>query len=324
MPDWDHATFEPWEQRKARRAQEQAAADTSSSCGGRVIVSLPAEKPYTPGALHLRAIRPLNLAGLVPGEAATGAPEFREVYPSELVVDEAYQRNLSERSINLIRRIVAKWDWRRFKPPVVAVTDEGLEVIDGQHTAIAACTHPGVEKIPVMVVDAASQAARADAFIGHNRDRLGMTPMQIHYAALAAGDEDAQTIDQVCGRAAVRILRATPGNGVWLAGETVAVTAIGALVSRRGALKARVVLHALSEARLAPISTSQIKAAELVLYGKEYGDVEAADLSSAILSLGSAADQEARVFAAAHRVPIWQALGAIYYRRATRGRRRAS
>jgi hypothetical protein len=42
---------------------------------------------------------------------------------------------------------VANWDWRRFKPPVVARTATGLEVIDGQHTAIAAASHPDVLQI---------------------------------------------------------------------------------------------------------------------------------------------------------------------------------
>ncbi len=66
------------------------------------------------------------------------------VKPSTLLVDERYQRGLSERSIKLIRKIVSEWDWRAFKPPVVVDVGAGLEVIDGQHTAIGAATHGGM------------------------------------------------------------------------------------------------------------------------------------------------------------------------------------
>jgi len=252
------------------------------------------------------------------------------VDPAELLVDEAYQRTISERSLELIRKIVAQWDWRRFKPPVVARTPmpdggEGLVVLDGQHTAIAAATHPLVTRIPIMVVEAADRAAQAKAFVGHNRDRLGITPMQMHQAAMAAGDEDALTVDQVCQRAGVTILRNTPGNGVFKAGDTVAVIAIGALINRRGVQKARVILQVLTEARCAPVTAGQIKAVEMLLHEQDYaGEVEPSAITSALLTLGvSTAEQEAKVFAAAHKVPNWRALGVVIFRKAKRGRRRA-
>lgn len=271
-----------------------------------------------------RPVTPLNLVHVKPGIADTAEPVFETVDPLELLVDEAYQRQLSERSLDLIRKIVAGWDWRRFKPPVVARTAAGLVVLDGQHTAIAAATHPHVGRIPIMVVQAADQAAQASAFVGHNRDRLAITQMQMHFAAVAAGDEDALTIDQVCARAGVRILRSSPGNGLWKPRETVAVRAIGALINRRGAMRARIVLEALANADLAPINVRHIKAVELLLHGQEYaGQVEPADITSALMALGERAEGDAAVFAAAHRVELWRALGVVIFRRARRGRRRA-
>ena len=103
-------------------------------------------------------------------------------------------------------------------------------VVDGQHTAIAAAMHPDVSEIPIMIVPADSRAAQANAFVGHNRDRLNITPMQMHFAALAAGDEDAMTIDQVCQRAGVKMLRTPPAANVYRPAETVAVNAIGARI----------------------------------------------------------------------------------------------
>ncbi|WP_312595710.1 DUF6551 family protein [Brevundimonas sp.] len=272
----------------------------------------------------LRGVRPINLMGVDVASAEAAKPEFEWVDPGVLLVDDGYQRNLSERSVKLVRKICGSWDWRRFKPPVCARTDRGLEVIDGQHTAIAACSHPGVTEIPVMVVVAASRSDRAQSFIGHNRDRLNITPMQMHFAAAAAGDEDAQDIDRVCERAGVKLLKSTPGNGAWKPGETVAVKAIGALINRRGVVRAREVLEVLIKGQATPISTVQIRAVECLLHDDEYReDIDADGIVNAMLKLGFIADQEAAVFAATHKVPIFRALAIVLFRKGKRRARRA-
>ena len=267
----------------------------------------------------------MAVAGVTPGGAETAIPVFEWVDPCALLVDETYQRNLSERSVSLIRKIVGAWDWRRFKPPVVARCDDGFEVIDGQHTAIAAASHPAVQLIPVMVVEAADQAARASAFVGHNRDRIALTSTQMHAAAVAAGDEDALTIAQVCDRAGVILLKNPPGNGAFKPRETLAVASIRAVVNRRGAMKARQVMEVLAKAECAPISAAGIKAVDMLMFDSEYaGNIGSDDLTTVIRLLGAEADQEAKVFAAAHGVPLWRALGIVLFRRARRGRRRAA
>jgi hypothetical protein len=273
-----------------------------------------------------RAIAAINLPGVEPSEVVTGVPEFRWVDPASLLVDEVYQRNLSRGSMELIRKIVAGWDWTRFKPPVVADTADGMEVIDGQHTAIAAATHPAIGQIPVMLVAAPEMADRARAFVGHNRDRLTLSQVSIHYANVAAGDEDALTVQQVCERAGVRLLRFPPGNGDFKAGESLAIAAIRALVNRRGAMRARIVLQVLADAHCAPVRASGIKAVETLLHDQEYkGLVEAQDITSALMRLGSeTAEREASVFSAAHNVPVWRGLTVVLFREAKRGRRRAA
>lgn len=270
-----------------------------------------------------REIRRMELPQLTVAAIAGAPPVFEWVDPASLLVDQKYQRELSQRSITLIRRIVAAWDWRRFKPPVVARTEGGLEVIDGQHTAMAAASHPDITTIPVMLVEAAEMAQRAQAFIGHNRDRLGITPMQMHFAALAAGDPEASTLAQVCERAGVTVLKSTPAAGVFKPGDTVAVSGITALINRRGAMRARQVLEVLAKAHCAPVSAGGVKAVEMLLHDPEYvGQVEADAITSALLALGDAAEQQAKVFAAAHNVPVWKALGVTLFRKARRGRRR--
>lgn len=273
-----------------------------------------------------RKVKPIPLAGLHPLTVEPGVPlTFETVAPETLLVDETYQRELSRRSYQLVERIINTWDWRRFKPPVVARTPEGLMVIDGQHTAIAAASHPDIPVIPVMVVGDLSVSEQAQSFVGHNKDRLNLTKIQIHAAAVAAGDEDALTVNQVCERAGVKMLKIQPSGGDFRPGETMAVSAIETLVRRRGPQKARVVLQILAEAGCAPVSSLLIKAIEMLMHGQEYaGTVKPQDLTSAIMALGEdVIEREAAVFRAAHRVPQWRAAGVIIYRRARRGSRRA-
>jgi hypothetical protein len=257
-----------------------------------------------------------------PNTPKTNAPICEWVDPATLLVHPVYQRDLSKRSINLIRKIVNGWDWAKFKPPVVASTGEGFEVIDGQHTAIAAATHPAIEKIPVMVVTAHEVADRARAFVGHNTDRLNLSPAQLHYASVAAEDDDALTVHQVCKRAGVELVRYPPANGEWRPGQTLAVAAIRTLVARRGAMGARIVLQVLVEAGEAPMRANGIKAVEMLLYDPEYkSQVSASDLASTIAALGPRAIHDPRTFAATHNVPKWKGLASILFREARRGRR---
>lgn len=271
-----------------------------------------------------RAVKAIPVVGVEPTIADAPPPSFREVDPAALLVDDGYQRNLSERSVTLIRKIVGAWDWRRFKPPVCAETDQGLEVIDGQHTAIAAASHPAIHTIPVMVVVAAERSDRAQSFIGHNRDRVNITPMQMHFAAAAAGDEDALTINQVCERAGVTVLKSPPGNGIYKPGDTVAVRAIGALINRRGVIRAREVLQLLVGAKCAPVAAGQIKAVECLLHDGEFkGEIDAEAIASVLLAGAAAAEQEAAVFAATHGTALWKALAIVIFKKGRRRGRRA-
>jgi hypothetical protein len=145
-----------------------------------------------------RLIAPIEINGFEPGGTPRALPIFEMVKRETLLVDEGYQRDSSERSLKLVRKIVAGWDWARNKPPVAVLTDAGLELIDGQHTAIAAATHPDIAEIPVMIIEAPERADRAGAFISHNRDRVAVTATQLHVAAIAAGDAEAQAVQRVC------------------------------------------------------------------------------------------------------------------------------
>lgn len=280
----------------------------------------PAGAEDLPPTATLRSVQAIPTAGLTMKRPITGEPIFERVDPRELLVDEAYQRGLSDRSQRLIRRIVTQWDWRRFKPPVVALTDRGLEIIDGQHTAIAAATHPHIDKIPVMVVEAPEIAARAAAFVGHNTDRLNVTAVQVHIAKVASQEPEALTIERVLAVAGVTLLKTTPGRE-WRPGETVAVNAVAGLVRRQGERQARELLKMLADGECAPVTAAQIKAVESILVGDDSLDpIDPHDLVRAIRDAGFMAERDAKEFAAVHSLPVWKGLVHVWLKKCRRKR----
>lgn len=271
----------------------------------------------------IRRVRAIDCKGVTPNRPFGERPIMKWVDPGDLFVDETYQRNLSRRSMELIRQIVGNWDWRRFKPPIVAETSTGLEVIDGQHTAIAAATHTQISEIPVLLVRADERATRAGAFIGHNRDRISITSTQMYFAALAANDEDAETVQQVCARANITVLKHPPAGAEFRAGETMAVAAIARLIARRGVIKARLVLETVRAAELAPVSAAAIRATELLLFDPEFsGQIESGEITMTLAATGDLAESEAKLFGATHKMPFWRAYAAVIFRRRRRAARR--
>ena len=233
-----------------------------------------------------RTIVALPMSGITPNGVDDEKPDFRWVNPASLLVEEAYQRDLGERSYRMIRKIVGGWDWKAMKPPICSMGPDGsLVVIDGQHTAIAAASHPGVDLIPVMIVKADDLADRASAFVKHNSDRIAMTTMQVHHAALAAGDEVAVAMVEACRKAGARILRNPPSRGSFKVGETVAVATINRITSQKGAHFTGRVLRVLVQAMRAPLATAEIQAVSLLLSEPEWkGSILDEELSLLIRS----------------------------------------
>lgn len=296
------------------RSPLSAAANPEAAAG--------APEPSQPAAA-LRPIAALQIPDVDPAPPATEPPRFEPVAPTRLLVDETYQRNLSERSVTLIRRIVATWDWRAFKPPVVVDAGDGrFHVIDGQHTAIAAASR-GMETIPVQIVEAGLQEDRAKAFVRHNRDRINVTPTQLHHALVAAGDEDALTIAQVLERAGVRLLKFPPGAGRYQPGDFMGVSTLRSLIGRRHAAGARRVLQVCAEAKLTPISAAVVRAVECLLYDEEYaGQVADGDLTTTLREMGGDdVERAGKLIAAAHKCPLWRGVAVTLFRNTRKVRR---
>ena len=269
-----------------------------------------------------RPIVPLDVEGMTFSDPATLPPTLEWIDPTKLLVDDTYQRSISVKGQKLIRKILADFDWRKFKPPTIVQTEDGYEVLDGQHSAIAAASHPAIDKIPVLIVDAAARPDRASTFIGINRDRLAVNPMQLHSASVVSGHPIAMEIEAICREASINILRSARQPKDYKPGDTIAVRAIEALIKRQGRENAAALLGTLSAAGLAPISAAAIKAAEFLMLGLDEGDrVEAADLTLAIQAIGDQADREASLYAAEHDVPQWRGLASVWLRKTRRPRK---
>ncbi|MGI4886080.1 MAG: DUF6551 family protein [Janthinobacterium lividum] len=211
----------------------------------------------------------MPISGVTPAPLNGLPPEIRWVDPKLLHVEPEYQRNISEGSVALIRKIVKTWDWSRFKPPVCGQEGGKLFVVDGQHTAIAAASHGGIDKIPVVVIANLSLQQRAQAFIGHNRDRLNVTVMQMHFAALASGDEIAVALQQAADKAKVNILRYPPQGGFFKPRDLVCIGTASKLVKARGVNGCARALSLLAEAKRAPITAHELRATANLLWGSD-------------------------------------------------------
>lgn len=147
---------------------------------------------------------------------------------SALVVDPRYQRTTgSVRSRANIRQIAEAFTWAKFQPVTVTPAAIGAyAVIDGQHRIEAARMRPDITMVPCWIVSAPEVRAQARAFVGINRDRVAPTPIQMHHAAVAAGDPDALHITEVCAKAGVTIPTVQTASADLLPGHTLALAAI--------------------------------------------------------------------------------------------------
>lgn len=221
--------------------------------------------------MSLRSIAPIVEGKPLRRNPVAPPPKIAWLRLDQLVIDESYQRGLSHKSMALIRRLVERWDWNCFKPLSVALIAGGgqYEIIDGQHTALAAATHGSIETLPCLVLDVATVAERSAAFVGINRDRVSLTPYSLYRARVAAGDPEAVAVHEGLNAAGATLLEALRfdvdyGPGV--------IACIGALllIARRGG-KARVarLLKICMAADVTPIPSAVLKGLDEVVRAPE-------------------------------------------------------
>lgn len=194
-----------------------------------------------------------------PQDAAGPAPQLEWLRIDRLVVDDSYQRPVTEVGRRNIRKIAEGFNWSAFSPVVVSPVAGGLyAIVDGQHrtTAAALC---GFETVPCQII-LANRGGQAAAFAAINGVTTRMHSMAVHKAAVAAGDERAVRVERVAAAAKVTVLRYPKSTLTQEPGETMAVGALNSVIDRFGepvaVLALRVVRETPNDARgtlLAPI-----------------------------------------------------------------------
>jgi hypothetical protein len=259
----------------------------------------------------LRRIQPLVLPDLVAPDLGP-APELVWVAPTDLYVDPTYQRDVSERSNKLLKKIVKGFAWNRMKPPIGARSGVQIHLIDGQHTAIAAATLK-IPLIPVFVVAADALAERAQSFVAHNTDRVTVAPLQVYRALLAAGDPDALVCEAVVQKAGIRFKTLNQVTEIEV-GDCGAFGAVQALVKTHGPMRARVVLDTLVKAERAPVTAHEIKAA-LQLLWLNAQRIAPELLSEVIRAEGDEGFNAAYIRSRMVKQPVWRVLMERWRRR---------
>lgn len=119
--------------------------------------------------------------------------EFHRIHKSDLNVDESFQRRLSEQHC---KDIAKKWSWAACGTLIVAKTNYGLMVVDGQHRLMAAMRRSDVKELPCMVFQNIDTAKAASIFLKVNERRKALPITQKFKAYITAGDVIAKEILQ--------------------------------------------------------------------------------------------------------------------------------
>lgn len=259
---------------------------------------------------NLRRIEPISAWEGMPAKPELGPrPEVRWVAPTDLWIDETYQRDLTRRSYDLIRRAIEEgFCYESMQWPKCVEVDGKLHAVNGQHTAIMAAT-VGVEKIPVIVDVGRTVEQRAGSFVALNMHRVAMSNLDIYRARLAAKQEDALDVQRVCARAGIRLRNITPAAKI-LPGDTAAISTISKLVRRRGVVRAREILEAFVLGERGPISAAELDAADAVATMRP-GCVPG-KLAAVIRAIGERGVIDAQLRARTTHVPVKVTLAEIY------------
>jgi hypothetical protein len=182
-------------------------------------------------------MRAITTQGFKPAAVIKGdegaAPLLQWVAVERLVVDPAYQREIGNTGRRNVAKIAAEFRWSRFSPVIVSPVAGGkLAIVDGQHRVTAAALR-GFDQVPCQII-IADVAEQADAFRAINGAVTKMSAMQIHAAAVVAGEPAAVELDRACAVAQVTILRYPKGLETIRPGETMAVGALRRALADHG------------------------------------------------------------------------------------------
>jgi hypothetical protein len=235
--------------------------------------------------MTLRTVQPILENKPLKRAPVPPPPKIAWLSIEQLVIDESYQRALSGNGLRLIRRLVETWDWNCFKPLSVAPAADGrYEVIDGQHTAMAAATHGSIEMLPCIVLTAETRAARSAAFVGINRDRVPLTPYALFRAKLAAEDPEAVAVDEALALSGGELVETLRYDEDYAPGVVACVSTLLQIVRRGGKARLARLLKMAIAAEIGPVPSGLLKGLEEII--RAPGHPPDADLIAKMSDLG--------------------------------------
>lgn len=219
----------------------------------------------------LRPLMPVALRDDQECNIAGEDPEIIWVALNRLFISDDYQRDLAQPSMMMIRRIALNWDWNKFKVLSLAPSPiEGYyEVVDGQHSAIAALTNGSIKLLPGCLNKSPHLKEKAEGFIGINKNRIRLSPNAIFNAQIAAQDENAVSVYIALQSCGIKILDVPPYKNAWKVGETMALASIQGIYTRGDMTFLKRVLSICTRAECAPIGATLLKALADVLPKKD-------------------------------------------------------
>lgn len=192
---------------------------------------------------HFFAISKLGIEDRNIGPISGAPGQMKMLRISSLRVDGNYQRAMTVGSVRNIQRICKAFDWAKFLPVIVVEIEDGLwAIVDGQHRATAALTI-GIDRVPCYELQC-SMSEAAGAFAAINGNVTPMKPVDLWFARLAAGENEALDLKAVLDAADVSVTRKRKGLRV---GETFAVTVLQRALDGYGASTLGTILQAITQ-----------------------------------------------------------------------------
>lgn len=193
-------------------------------------------------------MRQISTEGLRAPEALApgAAPRFAWLPIAALVVDDRYQRPITEQGRRQVRLIAEEFRWAHFLPLLVARGEEAsFIVIDGQHRATAALL-AGFQQVPCQIVEI-DLKAQAFAFDAVNGASQRVPAYARFFARLASGDAEAGRTVAAAKEIGLQLLRYPVQRASQRPRQTMAATTLQKCIARHGAATCVTALGALAE-----------------------------------------------------------------------------
>ena len=143
-------------------------------------------------------------------------PELAWVNIADMYVDAAYQRSTqSDASKKNLKWLVDNFSWSHCGALIVCyvAAKKKYAVLDGQHRLAAATARGDIQQLPCLVIRDLDIEKQAKSFVVINTKRVTMNTLAKFHAAVAAGEPDAVSVQEIVDACNIEIPRTTVAKG---------------------------------------------------------------------------------------------------------------